>query len=47
MQFFSRREVKKRAKDPKNPWAWAFFWLIVGAGVIRLIMEIVKFLIDK
>jgi hypothetical protein len=47
VQFFSRREVKKRAKDPKNPWTWVVLVLILLAGIIRLIMEIIKFLIDK
>jgi len=26
--------------DPDNPWIWVLFWLIVGAGVVRLILEI-------
>lgn len=47
MQFFSRREVKKKVKDPQNPWTWLVLGLILVAAVIRLIMEIVKFLIDK
>lgn len=44
MQFNRRRGTKKWMVDPGNPWPVVVFWLILAAGIIRLIMEIIKFL---
>jgi len=45
--MFQRQGVKKRILNPKNPWAWVAFWIIVLIAIIRLIIEAGKFLIDK
>lgn len=37
-------EVRSGIRDPKNPWVWVAFWLIVLAAVARIGMELWEWL---